>query len=60
MKQALSLIRQLGLRPRRTLRVVLWTAEEIGGFGAKQYFEQHKVLPFYFFIQIFHFVLQIC
>ncbi|KAM9852152.1 carboxypeptidase Q-like [Aulostomus maculatus] len=40
--EALSLIKDLGLRPRRTLRAVLWTAEEPGGIGAQQYFDQHK------------------
>ncbi|XDV39834.1 hypothetical protein PO909_009017 [Leuciscus waleckii] len=29
--EALSLIRDLGLRPKRTLRTVLWSAEEPGG-----------------------------
>lgn len=32
-----------GLRPRRTLRTVLWTAEEQGGIGAQQYYNFHKV-----------------
>lgn len=41
--EALSLIKDLGLRPRRTLRTVLWTAEEQGGVGAQQYFNLHKV-----------------
>ena len=40
------MIKQLGLKPRRTLRVVLWTAEEIGLFGSKQYYEDHKVIYF--------------
>ncbi|KAM6967539.1 carboxypeptidase Q-like [Aplochiton taeniatus] len=40
--EALSLIKDLGLRPRRTLRAVLWTAEEQGGVGAQQYFQLHK------------------
>ncbi|XP_053288254.1 carboxypeptidase Q isoform X1 [Pleuronectes platessa] len=40
--EALSLIKDLGLRPRRTLRTVLWTAEEPGGVGAQQYFDLHK------------------
>ncbi|KAM4736441.1 carboxypeptidase Q-like [Anableps anableps] len=40
--EALSLIKDLGLRPRRTLRAVLWTAEEQGGVGARQYFNLHK------------------
>ncbi|XP_060604455.1 carboxypeptidase Q-like [Ruditapes philippinarum] len=41
--QALSLVRQLGLRPKRTLRMVLWTAEEFGGVGAQSYYDQHKL-----------------
>ncbi len=35
--QALRLIDQLGLRPRRTLRVVLWTNEENGLRGGREY-----------------------
>ena len=35
--EALRLIRQLGLRPRRTLRCVLWTNEENGLRGAQAY-----------------------
>lgn len=41
--EALSLIKDLGLRPKRTLRLVLWTAEEQGGIGASQYYQLHKV-----------------
>lgn len=37
--QALRIIQQLGLRPRRTLRVVLWTNEENGLRGARAYRE---------------------
>lgn len=40
--EALSLVKDLGLRPKRTLRLVLWTAEEQGGVGASQYYELHK------------------
>lgn len=40
--EALSLIKDLGLRPKRTLRLVLWTAEEQGGIGASQYYQLHK------------------
>ncbi|XP_077665048.1 carboxypeptidase Q isoform X2 [Eretmochelys imbricata] len=40
--EALSLIKDLGLRPKRTLRLVLWTAEEPGGVGAEQYYQLHK------------------
>ncbi|XP_077996152.1 carboxypeptidase Q-like [Glandiceps talaboti] len=41
--QALSLVKQLGFRPKRTLRMVLWTGEEEGGLGALSYFNTHKV-----------------
>jgi hypothetical protein len=37
--QALTVIKQLGLRPRRTLRVVLWTNEENGLRGGLGYRE---------------------
>lgn len=40
--EALSLIKQLKLRPRRTLRLVMWTAEEFGGVGAQAYYDKHK------------------
>jgi Iap family predicted aminopeptidase len=35
--QAAYLIRKLGLKPRRTIRVVLWTDEEKGATGGKAY-----------------------
>ncbi|CAF1566194.1 unnamed protein product, partial [Didymodactylos carnosus] len=38
----LSILRQLNLRPKRTVRCVLWSCEEFGGVGAEQYFEQHR------------------
>jgi hypothetical protein len=37
--QALTLLEELGLRPRRTLRVVLWTSEENSLNGGKAYRE---------------------
>ncbi|PIK44667.1 hypothetical protein BSL78_18461 [Apostichopus japonicus] len=40
--QALSVMRQLGLRPKRTVRAVFWTGEEQGLVGARQYYDQHK------------------
>jgi carboxypeptidase Q len=39
--EAVRLIKQLGLRPRRTVRVVLWTNEENGGRGALAYRDSH-------------------
>ncbi|KAJ8288188.1 hypothetical protein COCON_G00008470 [Conger conger] len=40
--EALSLLKDLGLRPKRTVRAVLWSAEEQGGVGAQQYYNRHK------------------
>lgn len=40
--QALSILRQMGLRPKRTIRLVMWTDEESGGVGSKQYYDAHK------------------
>jgi carboxypeptidase Q len=40
--EALRLIKALGVRPKRTVRVVLWTAEEIGLTGALAYRDAHR------------------
>jgi carboxypeptidase Q len=40
--EALRLIKQLGVRPKRTVRVVLWTNEEIGLAGANAYRDAHR------------------
>jgi carboxypeptidase Q len=40
--QALTLLRKLGLTPRRTIRVVLFTNEETAGRGAQGYAERHR------------------
>jgi carboxypeptidase Q len=37
--EAVRLIQALGLKPRRTVRVVGWTAEEVGIFGGQAYAE---------------------
>jgi len=39
--EAVRLLHRLGLRPRRTLRVVLWTNEENGGAGGRAYRDAH-------------------
>jgi carboxypeptidase Q len=39
--EAVRLMKHLGLRPRRTVRVVLWTNEENGGRGAIAYRDAH-------------------
>lgn len=40
--EALRLIKQSGVRPKRTIRVVLWTNEEIGLGGAFAYRDAHR------------------
>jgi carboxypeptidase Q len=40
--EAVRLMRVLGLRPLRTIRVVLWVNEENGTAGARAYERQHK------------------
>jgi carboxypeptidase Q len=39
--EAVRLLKRLGLRPRRTVRVVLWTNEENGLHGGRGYRDQH-------------------
>lgn len=40
--EAVRLLKELGLRPRRTIRVVLYTNEENGLRGGNAYFDAHK------------------
>lgn len=40
--EAVRLMKKLGLRPRRTVRVVMWTNEENGGRGGKGYRDAHR------------------
>src|SRR2546423_7678768 len=39
--EAVRIIKALGLRPRRTIRVALWSGEEEGLLGSPAYVEQH-------------------
>jgi carboxypeptidase Q len=39
--EALRLLASMNLRPRRTIRVVMWTNEENGGAGADTYFADY-------------------
>src|SRR6185295_14869531 len=40
--EAVRLLKELGLRPRRTIRVVLYTNEENGGRGGNAYLDAHR------------------
>src|SRR5438128_1649710 len=40
--EALRIMKKLNMRPRRTIRVVLWTNEENGGRGGLAYRDQHR------------------
>ena len=39
--ETLNIIKQLGLKPKRTIRMVAWVEEESGGGGAKAYGKTH-------------------
>ena len=39
--EAVRILKALGVKPRRTIRVVLWSAEEKGWLGSRAYVEQH-------------------
>lgn len=41
MMEAVRIIQALGLKPRRTIRVALWTGEEQGLLGSRAYVKQH-------------------
>ena len=41
MMEAVRVIQALGLKPRRTIRVALWAAEEQGLLGSRAYVQQH-------------------
>lgn len=39
--EVMRIIKSLELKPRRTIRIGLWSAEEQGAFGSRAYVEQH-------------------
>ena len=39
--EAVRILKALGVKPRRTIRIALWTGEEQGIFGSKSYCDQH-------------------
>ncbi len=43
--EAVRILKALGVKPRRTIRVVLWSAEEKGWVGSKAYVEKHFADP---------------
>jgi hypothetical protein len=45
MMEAMRIIRALGLRPRRTIRLALWGGEEEGAFGSRAYAAAHLGTP---------------
>ncbi len=45
MIEAVRVIQALGLKPRRTIRVALWAAEEQGPLGSREYVKRHYYDP---------------
>lgn len=41
MMEAVRIIKTLGLQPRRTIRIALWTGEEQGLLGSREYVKKH-------------------
>lgn len=52
--KAVEFLKAMNLRPKRTIRAILWTAEEQGLLGARNYKESHKAMEkdeFNFFME---------
>jgi carboxypeptidase Q len=43
--EAMRILKAIGIRPRRTIRVAIWSGEEVGFLGGKAYVEQHLSTP---------------
>ena len=41
MMEAVRILKALGVKPKRTIRIALWTGEEQGLFGSSKYVEKH-------------------
>ncbi len=44
MMEALRILKELGLQPRRTIRIALWSGEEQGLYGSRNWVENHPEL----------------
>src|SRR6185436_2604978 len=45
MMEAVRIIKSLGMQPRRTIRIALWSGEEQGIFGSRNYVKNHFADP---------------
>ncbi len=45
MMEAVRILKTLGLKPRRTIRIALWSGEEQGLFGSRNYVKNHFADP---------------
>jgi len=43
--EAMRILKAVGVRPRRTIRVAIWSGEEVGFVGGRAYVEQHLKDP---------------
>lgn len=45
MMEAVRILQQAGLKPMRTIRIALWSGEEQGGYGSRNYVKNHFADP---------------